>query len=71
MRRNARGARARTTAAIATLAIASLLVAACGQKGPLYLPDAGKQSVPQADAPAPAADSKDTDKKKSGQPPAR
>ena len=60
-------------AALAVLALAScgLLLVACGQKGPLYLPDAGKQSMPQANSPAAAADSRDPDKKKSDQSPAR
>jgi predicted small lipoprotein YifL len=54
--------------ALAALACASLLLAACGQRGPLTLPDAGKQSVPQADAPPPASHA-DDEKKKTGKPP--
>lgn len=56
--------------AVAALACASLLLAACGQRGPLTLPDAGKQSMPQADAPAPASHA-DDEKKKNDQSPAR
>jgi predicted small lipoprotein YifL len=57
--------------AVTALACGSLLLAACGQRGPLYLPDAGKQSVPQADAPAPATQGDDTAKKKSDKAPGR
>jgi predicted small lipoprotein YifL len=37
------------------LAAALLLLAACGQKGPLYLPDKQAAVVTSAPAPAPAA----------------
>jgi len=33
-----------------------LLLAACGQSGPLYLPDEPAQTVPQTAEPAPTAD---------------
>jgi predicted small lipoprotein YifL len=49
---NARAPRV-ARAATAVVLAASLLLAACGQKGPLYLPDGKKKtSVPAAPAPA-------------------
>jgi predicted small lipoprotein YifL len=56
---------------VAALACGTLLLAGCGQKGPLFLPGAGKESVPPASAPPPAADGNDTDKKKTEKAPAR
>ena len=70
MKRSARSTTRTTALAIAGLVGGSLLLAACGQKGPLYLPDAGKQPVPQATAPAPAAGSS-TEAKKTDKPAAR
>ena len=70
MKRSARSTTRTTALAIAGLVGGSLLLAACGQKGPLSLPDAGKQPVPQATAPAPAADSS-TEAKKTDKPAAR
>ncbi|MGB9330644.1 MAG: lipoprotein [Steroidobacteraceae bacterium] len=50
------------------LAAALLLLAACGQKGPLYLPDkqAAVVTSAPAPAPAPAAPKKATDKDQDG-----
>jgi predicted small lipoprotein YifL len=56
---------------IATLLGATLLLAGCGQKGPLFLPGAGKQSVPPASAPAPASDDKEPEKKQADKAPVR
>jgi predicted small lipoprotein YifL len=57
--------RARAPRAIAALAAAGLLLAGCGQKGPLFLPDAGKQPVRAAGVPAPAGDQEKPAQKKS------
>ena len=39
----------------AAIALALLCAAGCGQKGPLYLPDAAPQAVPAGSAQPPAA----------------
>lgn len=42
-------------------ALALLLLAACGQSGPLYLPDENSRSAPEQPEPAPPADEDDED----------
>ena len=50
---------------------ASLLLAGCGQKGALYLPDQKPQSVSSSSVPtAPAAASDETTRRKAPPPPA-
>ena len=53
--------------------VATLLLAGCGQKGPLYLPDPAPQAVPAtpANAPAPAAPDSERDRNKQGSTPAQ
>ena len=53
-------------AATLILAAALALLAACGQKGPLYLPDKQAAVVTSAPAPAPAAPKKATDQDENG-----
>lgn len=47
---------------IAAALLATFLVASCGQKGPLYLPDEQKQPVKKNTIPIPASVTKEEDK---------
>jgi predicted small lipoprotein YifL len=50
------------SSSIAAALLATLLVAACGQKGPLYLPDEQKQPVKKNTIPIPASVTKEEEK---------
>lgn len=52
---NARRKPSPTRTAVASIALL-LVLAACGQSGPLYLPDEPAHTVPQPVEPAPPAD---------------
>lgn len=40
-------------ATVSTVLLSLLLMAACGQKGPLYLPEEADSDAPQNESPAP------------------
>jgi predicted small lipoprotein YifL len=66
MSRDTRRSAARAVAGAVAFAAAALLLAGCGQKGPLYLPDPAPQAVPPlpGSAPVPAGKGDEGDRKK-------